>query len=92
MKIKNKVLLTLGLGAAIGASPASAQTDFSGGTFSGQIAPLTGFGTGGSGWLAPNGTDGSTFSYLSSTSGAERGLAYGDGNLLGSGQCRQSKH
>ena len=81
MKIKNKVLLTLGLGAALGTGAASAQIDFSDGTISGQIAPLTGFGTGGSGWQAPNGTDGSTFTYLTANS-VQRGLAYGDGDLF----------
>ena len=49
----------------------SAQAQFS-------IAPLKSFGS--EGWLAPNGVNGSTYSYLT-TADTERGLAYGSGRL-----------
>ena len=75
MKIRNKVMVTLGM-AAVGAVSSQAQITLESGSF----APLTTFGN--NGWLAPNGTDGSTFSYLDSTSSNERGLAYGDGDLF----------
>ena len=43
-----------------------------------KMAPLSTFGTGG--WLAPNGLNGSTYTYLT-TNDTERGLAYGNGHL-----------
>jgi hypothetical protein len=70
--MKNQLLLTLGLGTALGACSATAQI---------TMTPLTGFGTTGSGWLAPNTVDGSTYTYLT-TGSTERGLAYGDGDLF----------
>src|SRR5438128_760530 len=42
------------------------------------ITPLKTFGT--SGWLAPNGHNGSTYAFLTSTD-TERGLAYGNDHL-----------
>ena len=43
-----------------------------------KIAPLASFGSGG--WLAPNGFNGSTYSFLTSAD-TERGLAFGNGHL-----------
>src|SRR3974377_2392576 len=49
--------------------PASAQF---------SITPLSTFGSGG--WLAPNGVNGGTYTYLT-TADTERGLAYGNNHL-----------
>ena len=43
-----------------------------------SIRPLSSFGN--NGWLAPNGYNGSTYTYLTTTD-TERGLAYGNGHL-----------
>lgn len=56
---------------ALLASIAASQGQFS-------IAPLSTFGN--NGWLAPNGTAGSTYTHLT-TSGDQRGIAYGNGSL-----------
>jgi len=77
--MKNKVLITLGMGAVLGSCATQAQISFSDANVAGTIAPLTSFGN--NGWLAPNGTDGSTATFLD-TSGYERSMAYGDGDLF----------
>jgi hypothetical protein len=68
--MKNTSFLTLGLSILIGAASAQAQI---------SMAPLTTFGN--NGWLAPNGVNGSTYTFLD-TANNERGLAYGDGELF----------
>ncbi len=68
--MKNKVIVLLGMGAVFGTCATQAQVTID------SFTPLSGFGTTGSGWLAPNGVDGSTYTYLSSTASTERGLAY----------------
>jgi hypothetical protein len=70
--MKNKVLVSLCISLLPGAFLAQAQF---------SITPLSGFGTTGSGWLAPNTVDGSTYTYLT-TGTTERGLAFGDGDLF----------
>jgi hypothetical protein len=70
--MKNRALFSLGISVLLGAF--SAQAQFS-------ITPLSGFGTTGAGWLAPNTVDGSTYTYLT-TGTTERGLAVGDGDLF----------
>ena len=77
--MKSKVLLTIGLGAVLGTCAAQAQITFADANVSGSISPLTTFGN--NGWLAPNGTAGSTAAFLD-TSGYERSVAYGDGDLF----------
>ncbi len=43
-----------------------------------SIRPISSFGN--NGWLAPNGYNGSTYTYLTTTD-TERGMAYGNGHL-----------
>lgn len=66
--MKNKVLITLGMGAVFGSCAANAQVTLD------SITALSGFGTGG--WLAP----GSSTYVTSGTT--ERGLTYADGDLF----------
>jgi len=74
--MKNKILITLGMGALFGSCAVQAQV-----TLESPLTGLSGFGTTGSGWLAPNGTDGSTYAYLT-TGNTERGLTYADSELF----------
>ena len=71
--MKTKVLLSCGICLLLGALAIQAQS------YSFNMSALTTFGN--NGWLAPNGQDGSTYTYLT-TGNTERGLAYGDGDLF----------
>jgi len=67
--MKNKLVVLFGISLLLGALSAPAQI---------TLTPLTTFGS--DGWLAPNGQDGSTYTYLT-TANTERGLAFGNGHL-----------